>query len=306
MQDLFSFDGHKPTATAEPRRGSEMPDLSDLLKDEQPSASDEHPTSAMFTIHDKDRYALDLKFFSQANAGVWPAKDRHFNLVGDATYNLACEPGEKICFGAYREPQDVEWGAGRNGLRGCEHCCIMCGGNFDGTIGDGGPDKGPPPATFILHNRDRYKLGVIFYSQNRTNHSWPGNGMQYYLAGDNTYRLDCSQGEKICFGAWRDYQTVYWGLGKGNHGCENCCINCGGTFETTLTDAGSDSFPQTNTASVSSGSDRSGSFVGNTIGTATTLIDLGAVVLGSGLLRSSPGPTFHRAPPAQQSTITGH
>jgi hypothetical protein len=64
-------------------------------------------------------------------------------------------------------------------------------------------------ATFILHNRDRYALGAEFYSQDRSA-AWPGRNKQYILKSDGTYDLDCRPGEKICYGAWRDHQTIYW------------------------------------------------------------------------------------------------
>ncbi len=59
------------------------------------------------------------------------------------------------------------------------------------------------------------------------------------LSNDGNYALNCSPGEKICFGAWRASNTVYWGTGMNDkHGCQNCCTTCGHTYETTLNDAG--------------------------------------------------------------------
>lgn len=100
-------------------------------------------------------------------------------------------------------------------------------------------------ATFILHNADKYKLGVKFFSQTRNN-VWPAANKQYILVRSDTYRLSCKPGEKICFGAWRDYQTIYWGVGRGKEGCANCCIICGGGMETTLQHGGPDRFPSQN------------------------------------------------------------
>ena len=103
-------------------------------------------------------------------------------------------------------------------------------------------------ATFVITNSDRYTLGLSFYSKNYGG-EWPGNGKQYILSGTKTYNLRCTPGEKICFGAWRDHQTTYWGVGKnGKEGCQSCCIQCGQAYQANLTDGGSDSYPQTSSS----------------------------------------------------------
>ncbi len=153
-------------------------------------------------------------------------------------------------------------------------------------------------ATFILHNEDRYRLGIEFTSQTRRNHAWPGGNQQYNLAGTETYALNCRVGEKICFGAWRDHQTIYWGAGRGNEGCASCCITCGGTFETTLTDGGPDSYP-------SNGSGNAAENFANILGAVGTLLNGVNGVNGStgGTVQSAP--TYTRRPPKRQSDISG-
>ncbi|MCK0209032.1 hypothetical protein MWN33_13425 [Starkeya koreensis] len=122
-------------------------------------------------------------------------------------------------------------------------------------------------ATFILHNDDRYTVGLQFFSKSRR-HFWPAADRQYRLAVEETYRLSCQPGEKICLGAWRDGQTRQWGVGRdGRSGCENCCTTCGNTLETRLNDAGEDAYPQT------SGGGGGGSVVN----------DLGNIITGVGL-----------------------
>jgi hypothetical protein len=102
----------------------------------------------------------------------------------------------------------------------------------------------PGQATFILHDDDRYILGVEFFSQTRPDWTWPGNGQEYDLSGSKTYSLACNNGEKICVGAWRDRQTVSWGVGHGKNGCRGCCTFCGNPpLELTFNDGGPDSFP---------------------------------------------------------------
>lgn len=124
-------------------------------------------------------------------------------------------------------------------------------------------------ATFIITSNDRYTLGLGFFSETR-NAVWPGGGKQYVLSGTETYNLTCQPGEKICFGAWRDHQTTYWGSGRGGkQACNSCCIKCGGTFRTTLSDGGADAYPQT--SSSSGGSD--------TLDTVIGAIGLGAAIV---------------------------
>ena len=107
-------------------------------------------------------------------------------------------------------------------------------------------------ATFIMSSTDRYRLGLSFYSKTRRNYAWPGGNKQYNLSRSHTYELDCRPGEKICYGAWRDHQTYYWGVGRsGDEGCQSCCTTCGGTLQVTLSDAGPDSYGGSSSPSAS-------------------------------------------------------
>ena len=103
--------------------------------------------------------------------------------------------------------------------------------------------KNENTATFVVHNKDRYAVSIAFFSQTRSGIVWPQAGHHWTLQRDNTYKLACKPGEKICYGAWREYQTLYWGAGQGNEGCDSCCLTCGGSMERTLNDAGPDSYP---------------------------------------------------------------
>ena len=43
--------------------------------------------------------------------------------------SVACEEGEKICYGAWIEgDQNTYWGAGPNNPQECEDCCYVCTG----------------------------------------------------------------------------------------------------------------------------------------------------------------------------------
>ncbi len=64
-----------------------------------------------------------------------------------------------------------------------------------------------------------------FYSR-ENDRVWPGHN-KYWIIDDyefHSYRLHCTGGEKICYGAWSG--NTYWGKGKGGKGCENCCYTC--------------------------------------------------------------------------------
>lgn len=162
-------------------------------------------------------------------------------------------------------------------------------------------------ATFIIKNEDRYSLGLRFFSKSRRNVVWPGGDRQYVLSGMETYRLTCQPSEQICFGAWRDYQTTYWGVGRGKQGCNNCCIMCGQTFSTNLSDGGADAYPQQNSNVASGDSGVMDDLVG--------ALQLGTAVLNgmnqAGSLGSAP--TYRqrnnapapRGPTYRQSGISG-
>ena len=71
-----------------------------------------------------------IAFFSQTGAGRrWPAGGA-YDLQSSQinTITLACEPHEKICYGAWVEGNSsASWGAGLDGRGGCPNCCGTCG-----------------------------------------------------------------------------------------------------------------------------------------------------------------------------------
>ena len=72
-------------------------------------------------------------------------------------------------------------------------------------------------------------VNLEFYSQDR-NHAWPGGGEVYVIKDwdTHTYSLPCNDGEKICYGAWANESSSYWGAGyDGAEACDNCCAVCG-------------------------------------------------------------------------------
>lgn len=97
----------------------------------------------------------------------------------------------------------------------------------------------PTQVTFQIKSNYPNKVQVAYYSQTRRGHAWPGGGQAYGLNDYNahTHTLNCTPGEKICYGAWvTGNSSKYWGAGpNGRYGCSNCCTTCGtGTFSRTL------------------------------------------------------------------------
>lgn len=92
--------------------------------------------------------------------------------------------------------------------------------------------------TFRVQSKHPNIVDVEFYSRTR-NVAWPGDNKVYSIKDDDkhSYKLSCSPGERICYGAWvRGGPTVFWGAGQGGkQGCRNCCYTCdGGVAEVTL------------------------------------------------------------------------
>jgi hypothetical protein len=97
----------------------------------------------------------------------------------------------------------------------------------------------PNQVTFRIQSKHPNKVQVTYYSQTRRGHAWPG-GSQAYSLNDysvHNHTLNCTPGEKICYGAWvTGSGNKYWGVGPNNrYGCTACCVTCGsGTATYTL------------------------------------------------------------------------
>lgn len=92
-------------------------------------------------------------------------------------------------------------------------------------------DASASTLTFKVRSYHNNQVDVAFFSQNR-NHAWPG-GTKVWVIKDyevHNYKLDCANGEKICYGAWlRGDTTTYWGTGYGGkQRCTSCCFVCNG------------------------------------------------------------------------------
>lgn len=152
-------------------------------------------------------------------------------------------------------------------------------------------------AVFELKSLDTYAVHVSFYSMNRS-HSWPGGDEVYVLKDSNfhSYRLSCTPGEKICFGAWRSgNRNKTWGVGDDKHnGCQGCCTGCGSSGIRTTLNAASNDAPS---------SSSSGPAASEVLG---AVLGIGGALIGgaAGNQRRSP-PSVTPGPRSRDSGVSG-
>ena len=99
----------------------------------QPAEPAEPPRQVTWRVTNSTGLAIGVSFFSQARPGhAWPDANRNWPMIPGATadYNLACETGERICYGAFAPYRREFWGVGIQGNQACSNCCFSC----DGTI----------------------------------------------------------------------------------------------------------------------------------------------------------------------------
>lgn len=88
--------------------------------------------SLSWTFDNATEVNLSLEFYSRDRDRVWPGEDQVFIIGpsdGARTYELDCNQGETICYGAWvRGDAETSWGSGFNGQRTCGDCCAICGG----------------------------------------------------------------------------------------------------------------------------------------------------------------------------------
>ena len=96
--------------------------------------------------------------------------------------------------------------------------------------------------TFLVVSNHDYTTQIKFFSQKRK-YSWPGAGQAYNITtrGPQRFSLNCSTGEKICWGAWdrANPEGAMWGVGTGRRSCSACCSICNGeTAKATMNNGG--------------------------------------------------------------------
>jgi hypothetical protein len=74
-----------------------------------------------------DGYTVDLRFFDVTDNLQWPGNTADaytLNYDNTYTYNLSCNTGDKICYGA-SDPNGY-WGVGVGNTENCPDCCYTC------------------------------------------------------------------------------------------------------------------------------------------------------------------------------------
>ncbi len=84
-----------------------------------------------FVMRNGHPNALRVELYSQDRDHVWPGEGQDYYLDDGETkeMSLACEEGERICYGAWIDgDENTYWGVGPNNQQDCEGCCYTCEG----------------------------------------------------------------------------------------------------------------------------------------------------------------------------------
>jgi uncharacterized protein YecT (DUF1311 family) len=77
---------------------------------------------------------IDVQLYAGQRSHVWPGVSESWSIPPNKkTYSepIACERGEKICFGAWvHGREDINYGVARNNVTRCENCCYTCKGTY--------------------------------------------------------------------------------------------------------------------------------------------------------------------------------
>ncbi len=77
------------------------------------------------------RSVVNFELYASGRRHIWPGGGEVYSLKdsGSHTVKIACNAGEKVCYGAWvRNSRSKEWGAGYGGKGACQSCCYRCDG----------------------------------------------------------------------------------------------------------------------------------------------------------------------------------
>lgn len=88
-----------------------------------------------------------------------------------------------------------------------------------------------PTVSFTIVNNTSDTVHVAFFDRNDQSHIDPPYNRFYVLNGNNTqtYRINCTIGQVICYGAKMQGNNMmqFWGTGhEGKQNCKKCCLTC--------------------------------------------------------------------------------
>lgn len=87
-------------------------------------------TNQIFRVQSNYPYRVQIEFYSQARDAAWPGDGMAYDLNDGRTqtFNLDCDYGEQICYGAWVTGDSSEyWGVGYANQYSCDSCCLVCG-----------------------------------------------------------------------------------------------------------------------------------------------------------------------------------
>lgn len=90
--------------------------------------------SMYWPVRSTHPYQVQIVFYSEWRAWEWPGGGQAYRLDDSEThgFNLGCNPGEKVCLGAWEKGNsNIYWGVGYSRRHSCSACCYICG---DGQI----------------------------------------------------------------------------------------------------------------------------------------------------------------------------
>jgi tetratricopeptide (TPR) repeat protein len=115
------------TAPAEPAATPDEQDVAAVDPAETPK------TNLYWSLSKEHDATISVSFYSEARAYEWPGNRQVWLLENSSqkyTFNLSCNKGENICFGAWeRGAPDTYWGVGRDRKFSCTNCCHVCDGS---------------------------------------------------------------------------------------------------------------------------------------------------------------------------------
>lgn len=88
-----------------------------------------------------------------------------------------------------------------------------------------------PTVSFTIVNNTSDAVHVAFFDRSDRSHVDPPSNRFYVLNGNNTqtYRINCTRGQVICYGAKMQGNNMmqFWGTGhEGKQNCKGCCLTC--------------------------------------------------------------------------------
>jgi hypothetical protein len=84
-----------------------------------------------FRFRNDHKNIVNVELYSDDRNHVWPGNNEVYTLTDGRPkdVHIACQRGEKICYGAWvKGTESASWGTGRGGKGECKSCCYSCDG----------------------------------------------------------------------------------------------------------------------------------------------------------------------------------